>query len=62
MGFVRLMYVLICMEEDLLFLREVFKFCREFRLYVFVFVILFGILDVFLGLIVFNWIEVNVWF
>ncbi|CAG7909297.1 unnamed protein product, partial [Brassica rapa] len=59
LGIARLMYALICMEEDPSFLREVSKLCRELRPHALALVTSFGIPDAFLGPIALNWVEAN---
>ncbi|KAB5512712.1 hypothetical protein DKX38_029740 [Salix brachista] len=75
LGLLRAMYALICLEEDVAFLRygylstgnaaavrkEVTKLCGELRPHALALVSSLGIPDAFLGPIAFNWIDANSW-
>ncbi|KAL6145071.1 hypothetical protein ACLB2K_055759 [Fragaria x ananassa] len=75
LAMLRTMYALICLEEDVTFLRygylstdnvsavqkEVSSLCRELRPHALTLVSSFGIPDAFLSPIAFNWIESNSW-
>ncbi|KAI5661787.1 hypothetical protein M9H77_21110 [Catharanthus roseus] len=75
LGLLRIMYVLVTLEEDAAFLRygylstnnaaavrkEVAKLCSELRPNALSLVTSFGIPDAFLSPIAFNWIEANSW-
>ncbi|GAV75968.1 Acyl-CoA_dh_1 domain-containing protein/ACOX domain-containing protein/Acyl-CoA_dh_M domain-containing protein [Cephalotus follicularis] len=75
LGLLRSMYVLICMEEDVAFLRygylstnnaaavrkEVTKLCSELRPHALGLVSSLGIPDAFLSPIAFNWVDANSW-